>query len=42
VVDNSCSAFRQMSWSVRDTKETSTQIRQHNAAHAALCPKPKE
>ena len=39
VVDNSCRAFRQLSWSVRDTKETSTQIRQHNATHAALCAK---
>jgi hypothetical protein len=40
VVDNSCEAFRQLSWSVQDTKETSTEIRQHNAKYAALCPKP--
>jgi hypothetical protein len=40
VVDNSCAAFRQLSWSVQDTRETSTQVRQHNARYAALCPKP--
>ena len=40
VVDNSCQAFRQLSWSVEDTKETSTEIRQHNAKYTALCPKP--
>lgn len=42
VVDNTCQAFRQLSWSVSDTKETSTQVRQHNAKYAALCPKAKE
>jgi hypothetical protein len=42
VVDNGCGAFRQLSWSVADTRETSTQVRQHNATHAALCPKAKE
>ncbi len=42
VVDNSCQAFRQLSWSVADTKETSTQVRQHNATYAALCPKRKD
>ena len=42
VVDNGCGAFRQLSWSVADTRETSTQVRQHNATYAALCPKAKE
>jgi hypothetical protein len=42
VVDSGCGAFRQLSWSVADTKETSTQVRQHNATYAALCPKAKE
>jgi hypothetical protein len=42
VVDNGCGAFRQLSWSVADTKDTSTQVRQHNATYAALCPKAKE
>jgi hypothetical protein len=42
VVDNGCGAFRQLSWSVADTKETSTQVRQHNATYATLCPKAKE
>ena len=39
VVDNSCEAFRQISWSVSDTQLTATQVRQHNAKHAALCGK---
>jgi len=39
VVDNSCEAFRQISWSVADTRETATRVRQHNAKHAALCGK---
>jgi len=42
VVDSGCGAFRQLSWSVADTKETSTQVRQHNATYATLCPKAKE
>ena len=39
VLDNGCGAFRTMSWSVDDTRETSTQVRQHNATYAVLCPK---
>lgn len=40
--DSSCSAFRQLSWSVRDTTETSTEVRRHNQTYAALCPKREE
>jgi hypothetical protein len=39
VVDPSCFAFGQISWSVRDTPETSTQIRKHNRIYADLCPR---
>ena len=39
VVDNSCKAFKQLSWSVDDTPESATGIRRHNAIHAKLCSK---
>ena len=39
VVDNSCAAFGQITWSVEDTAETSTQIRRHNRVYSELCPK---
>ena len=42
VVDNSCQAFRQMSWSVSDTRQTATQVRQHNAKYATLCGKVRD
>lgn len=38
VVDTSCAAFTPINYSAaRDTAETVTQIRQHNAAWSALC-----
>ncbi len=39
VVDNSCKAFRYLSWDVDDTVETSTQVRRHNRTYAELCKK---
>ena len=39
VIDNSCKAFKALSWSVDDTPVTSSQIRRHNRTHAELCKK---
>lgn len=39
VVDNSCKAFGKISWSVNDTPETATEVRQHNARYNRLCQK---
>lgn len=37
-IDTTCSAFVPISYSAsKDTPETVTQVRQHNAAWAALC-----
>jgi len=37
VIDTSCTAFVQIKFSSRDTPETVREIREHNAAWAALC-----
>ncbi len=37
VIDTSCLAMEPITYSRRDTAETVTQIRQHNAAFKALC-----
>lgn len=37
VIDTSCLAIEPITYSRRDTAETVTQIRQHNAAYKALC-----
>jgi hypothetical protein len=39
VVDSSCSAYRQISWSVDDSLQTVNEVRQHNRTHAELCKK---
>lgn len=39
VVDNSCKVFKRVSWSVSDTPETATEVRQHNARFDRLCGK---
>lgn len=36
-VDSSCKVFRQITWSVEDSIETSSQVRRHNRKHAELC-----
>lgn len=41
VVDNSCKAFRQLTWSVDDTPKTSSAVRRHNRKYAELCSKTK-
>lgn len=37
VIDTSCMAMEPITYSRRDTTETVTQIRQHNAAFKVLC-----
>jgi hypothetical protein len=37
VIDKGCDWTRQITYSKRDTPDTATQIRQHNAARDALC-----
>jgi hypothetical protein len=41
VKQTGCEDFAQITWSTRDTPETSTQVRRHNRTHAELCPSAK-
>ena len=38
VSSNYCQIGRPIAWSQRDTPETITQVRRHNAVHTRLCP----
>lgn len=38
VTDTSCAAFKPITWSRKDTRETQEQIIEHNAVYKALCP----
>lgn len=40
VVDTSCTAFRPITYSSRDTEQTQSEARGHNAAWDALCKPP--
>jgi hypothetical protein len=37
-IDTSCSAFRPITYSSRDTPETVAEVRAHNRAYDAICP----
>jgi len=37
VTDTGCAAFKPISWSKQDTRETAEQIIEHNAVWNALC-----
>lgn len=41
VKQTACEDFGQITWSTRDTAETSTQVRRHNRTYAELCPREK-
>lgn len=37
-IDSSCSAFKALTYSSRDTPETVKIVREHNRAYDAICP----
>ncbi len=39
VTDASCTVFRPIGWSVRDTPQTIREVKEHNAAWEAICRK---